>query len=122
MEGLTPENNTYLSYILDDVTGTEKIVKMRQDYCKIVDCIKSINPDNVNRYYTGSKAEGLDLPGSDDDYMIDINNICDIAVSESIEDLVQSTRANKFLIVTDDVPPAFALLKCVSLYDQSLRH
>ena len=121
MEGWTPEHNKYLSYLLDDVTGTEEMVKMRQDYCKIEDCIRSINPPSVNIYYTGSKAEGLDLPGSDDDYMFDINNIYDIAVSESIEDLVQSTRANKVLIVTDNVPPAFSLLKIFGPYDQSLR-
>ena len=115
MESWTPDHNTYLSYLLDDVTGTEEMVKMRQDYCKIWDCISSINPDGINAYYTGSKAEGLDLMGSDTDYMFDINNMYDIEVSESMEDLVQSTRANKFLILTDNVPPAFAMLKCVSL-------
>ena len=87
---------------------------MRQDFCKIYDCIKSTNRYNVNEYYTGSKAEGLDLPGSDDDFMIDINNIKDIEVSESIDELVQSARINKFLVVSENVPSGFALLKCVS--------
>ena len=116
----SPEHNTYLSTLLDDVTGTEESVRTRQDFCKIWDCIKSINPDNVNAYYTGSKAEGLNLPGSDDDYMYDINNSTDIAVSESVQDLVQSTRRNKLLIITDNVPPAFAMLKCVTLHSQLL--
>ena len=48
--------------------------------------------------------------------MIDINNMFDVATSESTEELLQSTRANNFLIVTDNVPPAFALLKCVTPY------
>ena len=122
METWTPEHNTYLSYLLDDVTGTEEMVKMRQDYCKIVDFIGSNNSENANKYYTGSKAEGLELPGSDEDYMMDINDVFDIEVSESTEELVQSTRANKVLIVTDNVIPAFVLLKCVGLYDQYLRH
>ena len=74
----------------------------------------SINPVNANVYYTGSKAEGLVLAGSDDDYMIDINNMHDIEVSESLQDLIQSTRCNKLLIVTDNVPPAFVMLKCVT--------
>ena len=121
MEGWTLEHNTYLSYLLDDVTGTEEMVKIRKDYCKIVDCISSINPHSVNIYFTGSKAEGLDLPGSDNDYMFDINDGLSLEVSESIEELVQSTRANKFLIVTDIVPPAFALLKCIGLNEQFLR-
>ena len=95
-------------------------MRIRQDCCKIADLILSTNPNNVNWYYTGSKAEGLDLPGSDDDYMLDINNMRDIAVSEALQDLFRSTRRNKLLIITDNVPPAFAMLKCVSLQDKFL--
>ena len=120
MADWSPEHNTYLSTLLDDVTGTEEAVMVRQDYCKIRDCIRSINPENVNWYYTGSKAEGLNLPDSDDDFMMDTNNKYDIEVSESMNDLVQSTRRNKLLIVTDNVPPAFAMLKCVTLQDPLL--
>ena len=113
----SPEHNTYLSALLDEITGTDEIVKIRQDFCKILDCIASINPHNANVYYTGSKAEGLDLPGSDNDFMYDINEIYDIEVSDSLQDLVQSTRRNRLLIITDNVPPVFAMLKCVSLQD-----
>ena len=120
MADWSPEHNTYLSALLDNVTGSEEGVRIRQAFCKIHDCIKSINRDNANVYYTGSKAEGLDLPGSDDDYMIDINEFYDIEVSESLQDLVRSTRRNRLLFITDNVPPAFAMLKCVSLQDQFL--
>ena len=116
MADWSPEHNTYLSALLDNVTGSEEGVRIRQDFCKIKDCLASSNPDNVNIYYTGSKAEGLDLPGSDHDYMIDINTM-DIEVSESLQDLVRSTRRNKLLIITDNVPPAFVMLKCVTLQD-----
>ena len=115
MADWSAEHNTYLSALLDDVTGSEEGVRIRQDYCKIIDCIDSSKPDNVNVYFTGSKAEGLDLPGSDNDYMYDIKEIYDIEVSESLQDLVRSRRRNKLLIVTDNVPPAFALLKCVTM-------
>ena len=115
MADWSPEHNTYLSALLDDVTGSEEAVMIRQDFCKINDIIRSINPYNDNVYYTGSKAEGLDLPGSDKDYMYDINNFHDIEVSESLQDLVRSTRRNKLLIITENVPPAFAMLKCVTL-------
>ena len=119
MGSWTTEDNEYLSYLLDDVTGTEEIVKMRQDYCKINDCVRYIK-SNSRVYYTGSKAEGLDLPGSDHDYMVDINDIYNIEVSESARDFVQSMHRNKFLIATDNVPPAFAMLKCVTLQNQYL--
>ena len=120
MADWSPEHNTYLSCLLDDVTGTEEMVKIRQDFCKISDCIMSVNPESTNRHYTGSKAEGLDLAGSDEDYMIDVNELLKIEVSESLQDLVWSMRTNRLLIVTDDVPPAFAMLKCVTLQDDSL--
>ena len=110
----SPEHNTYLTALLDGVTGTEESVRIRKIYCKLWDCIKSTN-ENVTFYYTGSRAEGLDLPGSDDDYMFDINNLGDIEVSESLQDLVRSTRRNQLLIVTDNVPSAFAMLKCVKI-------
>ena len=105
----------YLSALLDDVTGTEEIVRMKRDHCNIEDCLMSVNPKDANVYFTGSKAEGLNLKGSDNDYMLEINNMYDIEVSESSEDLVQSTRRNKLLVVTDNVRPAFAMLKCITL-------
>ena len=114
MTSWTPEHNKYMSRLLNDVTGTEEMVTMRQNYCKISDCLESVNPSNANVYLTGSKAEGLDLPGSDVDYMYDINNEYDIAVSESTPELVNSIRENKLLIVTDNVSPCFVFLKCIS--------
>ena len=109
----TPELNKYLSCLLDDVTGTEEIIKTRQDYCMALECFLSSTGEG-NSYYTGSKAEVLDLVGSDFDYMHDINKSYGLYASESPQDLLQSTRAHKFLMVTDNVPPGFVFLKCVS--------
>ena len=115
MADWSEEHNTYLSALLDDVTGTEEMVRMRQDHCNIEDSLMSINSLGAKVYFTGSKAEGLNLKGSDNDYMIDINHMRDIEVSESLQDLVQSTRRNKLLVVTDNVPPAFVMLKCITV-------
>ena len=115
MADWSAEHNTYLSALLDDVTGTEESVMIRQDVCKITDCL--LSTDGINTYYTGSKAAGLVLPGSDNDFMIDMNDKYDIEVSESLQDLFRATRRNKLLIITDHVPPAFAMLKCVTLQD-----
>ena len=52
--------------------------------------------------------------------MIDINKIYDIEVSESLQDLVQFTRRNRLLSITDNVPPAFAMLKYVTLQNPML--
>ena len=118
----TLEHNTYLSCLLDEVTGTEEMVKIRQDYCRIDDCITSSNIQNLQKYFTGSKAEGLDLLGSDEDYMHDLNHPYDIEVSESLLQLLASTRKNKFVLVTDKERPGFVLLKCCSRIENSSLH
>ena len=120
MASRSAEHSKYLSYLLDDVTGTEEMVKLRREYCSLRDCVKSQNPENRNVYYTGSRGEGLDLPGSDEDIMLDMNNFYDIDISESAQDLVQSRRKNRFLIVHDNVPPAFVRLTCIRVCDQLL--
>ena len=122
MGSWTLEHNEYLSCLLDNVTGTEKMVRIRKDYCKIHDSVRSCI-SKCSIYYSGSRAEGLDLPSSDDDYMEDINDRCDIDVAESIKALFQSTRANKFQMITDNVSPGFAFLKCYSqISDKHLLH
>ena len=122
MANWTLEHNTYLSYLLDDVTGTEEMVKIRQDYCKICDCIMSSNIHNMQKYFTGSKAEGLELPGSDEDYMYDVNNIYDLEVSESSLQLFQSTRKNKIILVTVKKRPGFVMLKLCSQLLRNIGH
>ena len=42
MSSLTPDRSAILSQLLNEVTGTEEAIKIRQDYCKIDDCIKSM--------------------------------------------------------------------------------
>ena len=70
-----------LSQLLDDVVGSEEMVRIRRDYCRIYDCILSaIDANNDNTYFTGSRAEGLYLPGSDLDFMMDFNNWANLFV------------------------------------------
>ena len=79
MASWTSARSVLLSQLLDDVVGTEEMVQIRQEYCRISDYIASTGT-NINIYYTGSKAEGLDLPSSDDDFMGEINNIHNMQV------------------------------------------
>ena len=114
MDNWSPEDNRYLSSLLDGVTGTEEIVKMRQDYCRIYDCLHAKNVHPHSSHFTGSLAEGMDLPGSDEDYIFDINDYYDIGVSDSLQELAQSTQTNKFLFITDNVQPGYVLMKCAN--------
>ena len=119
----TPDHNTYLSCLLDAVTGTEEMVKTRKNICVALECFLSLVPGSEHAYYTGSKAEGLDLLGSDEDFMYDVNTTYAINIYESLEDLFQSTCTHNFLMVTDNVPPGFVFLKCVSqIHNRHLFH
>ena len=110
MASWIPERSATLSLLLDEVVGTAEMVKTRQEYCKIFDYMRSsIRTTAV--YYTGSKAEGLDLPGSDDDYMLDINDDLNIKVMQTVQDTHDSSSQNILHVCTENVPPGFAILR-----------
>ena len=116
MTSWTPSRSILLSQLLDDVVGTEEMVRIRQDYCRIKDCIRS-NAFNINSYFTGSKAEGLNLPGSDLDFMHDINNLHDMQVIQTKLDARDATQRNLFVMSTENVRPCFVMLRSVSPID-----
>ena len=104
-----PDHSKILSMLLDSVVGTKEMIAIRQDYCRLQDCLESALQKN-NIYFTGSKSEGLDLPGSDQDYMIDTNNIFEIKVTHS-SDENNTFLYSTLLMSTENVPPGFALLE-----------
>ena len=108
----TPARSVLLSQLLDDVVGTEEMVRIRQDFCRIYDFIRSTST-KINIYFTGSKAEGLDLPGSDQDFMHDINKILDMQVIHTELDIPGTTYRNLFVMSTENVRPCFAMLRSV---------
>ena len=110
MASWTPERSALLSLLLDDVVGTEVMVSIRRDYCKMHDSFISyfsVGP----AYYTGSRAEGIDLPESDDDYMFDMNAWFMIKVKQSPDDAHEASFPNLFHLCTDNAPPGFAMLR-----------
>ena len=108
-----------LSLLLDTVVGTKEMIAFRQDYCKLRDFLESAGQKN-NVYFTGSKSEGLDLQGSDEDFMIDINNTHRIKVTQSIDENNDAFRYNTLFMSTEHVPPGFALLQY--LHQSPLMH
>ena len=113
MASWTPERSSILSALLDDVVGTSEVVAIRQDGCRIYDCLMSkLNKHNI--YFTGSKSEGLDLKGSDLDYMKDKNDWLHIKVIQSLDEISNISLYNIFLMSTENVPLGFALLQHVN--------
>ena len=115
MASWTPDDSKILSVLLDDVVSTQEIIEIRQDYCRIFDCIRSAYMDHlVHVYFTGSKAEGLKLPGSDEDYMYDVDNLYRIKVIQSLGDNNDTSHYSIFYMSTENVYPCFALLQHVA--------
>ena len=112
MCSMTPERSAILSMMMDDVVGTPEMIKIRRDFCRICDhLLWSTLPIHANWHYTGSKAEGLDLPGSDDDTMVDVNDVFHLTVVRTLDNIPETSPSyGLFLMCTENVPPGFALL------------
>ena len=135
MPNWTPDHSMILSLLLDVVVGTKEEIAIRQDYCRLLDSLKSTESQH-NVYFTGSKSEGLALPGSDLDYMHDINYKHNMKVIQSLDECPTISNNNVifFLMCTENVPPGFALLhyvpnvhqtpikKCVYKAIQNINH
>ena len=52
----THDESSLLSLLLDEVVGTQEMIDIRQDYCRLLDCIVS-GYMRYTVYFTGSKAE-----------------------------------------------------------------
>ena len=110
MASWTPDHSMLLSLLLDTVVGTKETIAIRQDFCSLKDCLYSAHARR-NIYFTGSKAEGLNLPGSDEDFMMDHNDVDKIKVSQSLDENHNTSAYSIFFMSTDNVPPGFALLQ-----------
>ena len=113
MASWTLEHSRILSQLLDQVVGTPEVIDIRQDYCRIYDFLQSTR-DQHNIYFTGSKAEGLDLPGSDEDFMFDLNDKLSLKVFQSLDSIPDTSSYSLFLVYTENVSPGFALLQHVN--------
>ena len=120
MSRWTLDRSVLLSLLLDEVTGTQNAIEIRQDFCKIKECLRTQFPIKIilNQYYTGSRAEGLDLPGSDDDYMNDMNvHYGNIKVVQS--PFLETSDMSAYTILylrTETTSPCFALLQMKENY------
>ena len=100
-----------------NIIGTEKVVKKRREIFTSIDCVSSYN--KVQLISSGSKAEGLDLKGSDIDSMFCFKDIC---VYENDSKVFPSKISMKNLIMdTNDTKPGFTLLRTVGAINQAYR-
>ena len=115
------ERSSFLYNLLDNVVGTQFTIDCRQDFCQILDSYSSVSLGS-NWYFTGSKSEGLNLPGSDEDYMADMNDIFMMTVVQSLYDVREIPQYNVYLMVTENVRPGFALLRKIPVRHKNFLH
>ena len=112
MASWTPQHSTLLSALVDGFVGTSEMINTRQDFCKIYDCASSIIMQK-KYYFTGSKSEGLELFGSDEDYMVENNSIYNVKVTQELDVNTSTSPYCTFLMSTEYVRPGFTLLQHV---------
>ncbi|XP_071142028.1 uncharacterized protein [Mytilus edulis] len=95
---------------LCDIIGSEEVVRTRREIFTAKDIVD--NTTSATLISSGSKAEGLDLKGSDFDNMIQLNFV---RVYECLDDV--HCDKNKLVMETNDTKPGFTKLKLV---DKSL--
>ena len=114
----TADQSSLLSLLLDEVVGTQEMIDIRQDCCRLWESLRSAQRYSLN-YFTGSAAEGLELPGSDLDFMGDVNIDLNAKVFQTIHEIDETNLYTILVLCTENVPPGFALLQCVNICSHS---
>ena len=97
------------------IVDSEMDIRIRQNMLLINDKIYNKTCTKFNRVSSGSLAEGLDLPGSDRDIMLVLN---DVQVIHNVQHINRSARYNTTLLMENDMEfPGFSRLKLIAKGD-----
>ena len=102
-------------YMCDEVVGSEKVVNYRRQFFNVYDDVCNHCGDNDwHTISSGSKAEGLNLPGSDFDVM-HVNKDIHVYERDDILSIYHDLRTQFNLVLDfDNAMPGFTLLR---IYD-----
>ncbi|CAC5408588.1 unnamed protein product [Mytilus coruscus] len=107
------EKNLYKHLV--QTVGSEIDIRTRQRLFIIYDMIvNSPGLPDRSHIFSGSLAEGLDLPGSDMDVMVELN---DYTVIHNTKNIKNPNDRNMFVMKTDLDYPGFVRLRHVSAYN-----
>ncbi|CAC5377416.1 unnamed protein product [Mytilus coruscus] len=108
---MTDISRQIYQYMCDEIVGSEKVVKYRRLFFKIYEYVQN-NFLLTSKYLIsgGSKAEGLDLPGSDLDIMLISKKY--IVYRSKTKTVNRRHAINKHILIidTENAQPGFALL------------
>ncbi|XP_052097275.1 uncharacterized protein LOC127732234 [Mytilus californianus] len=94
---------------LCNIVGSEEVVRTRREIFTEMDIVKKTN--GMTFISSGSKAEGLDLKGSDYDQMMQLTAI---RVCESLNNVQYDPEKVLIVMETNDTKPGFTKLKLVN--------
>ena len=110
LSGIMDATNKNISLLFYDylcsVIGTKRVVQTRRQICNAVDRVMYGKIGTV--ISSGSKAEGLDLKGSDYDIM---HVFTQCQVYENVNAIGKMTNKIHLIMDADDSPPGFTLLQ-----------
>ena len=102
-------------YMCDEVIGSEKVVNYRRHFFNVHDDVfNHCNDDQWHIISSGSKAEGLDLPGSDFDLMLVNKNIHVYEFDDILSNYHDLRTQLNLVLDFDKAMPGFTLLR---IYD-----
>ena len=96
---------------LINVVGSEMDIRIRQNMFLIKDKIFNKMDIPITQVSSGSLAEGLDLPGSDMDIMLVLNNV---HILQNVQHMNRSARRTTLLIEDEMEFPGFTTLKLIA--------
>jgi 4-hydroxy-L-threonine phosphate dehydrogenase PdxA len=101
----------------DEVVGSEKVVDYRRQFFNVLDNVHNHSGSNQWHYISsGSKAEGLNLPGSDYDVMF-INKDINVYERDDVLSNYHDLRTKPHLVLDfDNAMPGFTLLRTTDRY------
>ena len=101
-------------YMCDEVVGSEKVVNYRRHFFNVLDDVHNLRESDWHFISSGSKAEGLNLPGSDFDVMF-INKYINVYERVDVPSNYHDLRTKHNLVLDfDNAMPGFTLLR---IYD-----
>ena len=102
-------------YMCDEIVGSEKVVNCRRQFFNVHDDVRNHCGDNDwHTISSGSKAEGLDLPGSDFDLMLVNKNIHVYEFDDILSNYHDLRTQLNLVLDFDKAMPGFTLLR---IYD-----
>ncbi|XP_060082141.1 uncharacterized protein LOC132561428 [Ylistrum balloti] len=111
-----------LHRVLDKLIGSADLVALKRKLKVLTEHFDNVNMDTVNQFYTGSSAEGVEMPGSDVDVMLTLKDI--IVLCQEADTCYLPDNISKTVLVMRDADsrPGYMNLELAKLRQRVSRN